>query len=147
MSGLGRELARAVLLFSIVSILSGTNEQSSAAETALLKRDGVVVTKEVLEKIERADYQGRPSAIGGETWMPSPLLTPADFPILTVNVDPNEPPDFVVAINGNSYQAGSRSFRVDIGKVTIIVVRQGKSPCQHTLDVTQTGPNSVSCKF
>ena len=147
MSGLGRELARAILLFSIVSILSGTNEQSSAAETALLKSDGVVVTKEVLEKIERADYQGRPSAIGGETWMPSPLLTPADFPILTVNVDPNEPPDFVVAINGNSYQSGSRSFRVDVGEVTIIVVRQGKSPCQQKLNVTQTGPNSVSCKF
>ena len=78
---------------------------------------------------------------------PGPLLTPADFPILTVNVDPNEPPDFVVAINGNSYQAGSRSFRVDVGEVTIIVVRQGKSPCQQKLNVTQTGPNSVSCKF
>ena len=138
MSGLGRELARAILLFSIVSILFCSNGQISADERALLKSDGVVVTKEVLEKIERAAYQGRPSAIGGETWMPmpGPLLTPADFPILTVNVDPNEPPDFVVAINGNSYQAGSRSFRVDVGEVTIIVVRQGKSPCQQKLNVT-----------
>ena len=65
-----------------------------------------------------------------------PLRTPTDFPILTVNVDPNEPPDFVVAINGESFQAGSRLFRVDVGRATIIVVRQGKSPCQQKLNVT-----------
>ena len=51
MSGLGRELARAVLLFSIVSILFCSNgKQISAAERALLKSDEIVVTKEVLEK-------------------------------------------------------------------------------------------------
>ena len=138
MSGLGRELARAILLFSIVSILFCSNGQISAAERALLKSDEIVVTKEVLKRIEEAD---NPSA------MASPLRTPTDFPILTVNVDPNEPPDFVVAINGESFQAGSRLFRVDVGRATIIVVRQGKSPCQQKLNVTQTGPNSVSCKF
>ena len=93
------------------------------------------MTKEVLEKIERAAYQGGHSNWRGDVDA-GPLVTPADFPILTVNVDPNEPPDFVVAINGNSYQAGSRSFRVDVGEVTIIVVRQGKSPCQQKLNVT-----------
>jgi hypothetical protein len=43
----------------------------------------------------------KPSGIGhGDKWIAGPLLTPADFSILTVNVDPNEPPDFVVAIKG-----------------------------------------------
>ena len=41
MSGLGRELARAILLFSIVSILFCSNGQISADERALLKSDGV----------------------------------------------------------------------------------------------------------
>src|SRR5262245_61039065 len=111
-------LVGAILFFSMAS--STTQTLAADSETARI----AVVTKEVQRLIDKAAGGGRSAMMPGDSWMESPLLTPADFPILTVDVDPDDPPDFVVAINGNSYQAGSRSFRVVVGTVTITVVRQ-----------------------
>jgi hypothetical protein len=73
----------------------------------------------------------------------------ADFPILEVNVDPIEPKDFVVVINRSRYPAGAQLFRVLEGTVTIFVARRSRpsEPCQHTIEVTQSGPNIVECKW
>jgi hypothetical protein len=91
----------------------------------------------------RAFERGERNAISE----PSLLVSPTFYPILTVSVDPNEPEDWVVAINGTPYQAGASKFRVLAGSTTITVTRQGKPPCNATVSVTDSGPNGVTCKF
>jgi hypothetical protein len=149
------EHVRRILLFSIACLFLITNEQSSAADDAL-ESDGAVVTKEVRNRLlaerfsarARDKHHSQDGKHGSQDkWSSSPLLTPADFPILEVNVEPNEPKDFVVVINRTRYQAGAQLFRVLVGTVTIFVARRGKPLCQHTIEVTESGPNIVACKL
>jgi hypothetical protein len=77
----------------------------------------------------------------------SALQAPIEIPILTISVDPSEPPDFVVTINTTRYKAGEDAFRVATGLATIIVTRTGKAPCKKVLTVTESGPNTVTCKL
>jgi hypothetical protein len=68
-----------------------------------------------------------------------------DYPTLSIVVTPPTPPDFVVTIGNVSYPSGSTTFRVTIGKMTVRVVRKGNPTCERRVEVSATGPNSVTC--
>jgi hypothetical protein len=70
-----------------------------------------------------------------------------DFPILTIDVMPPTPKDFVVVINGIAYQAGLDVFRVSGGSKTVKVVRTNRERCSTTIEVTQAGPNRFVCNM
>jgi hypothetical protein len=162
-----------LLLFGSLSVAEPTwaadNDSTWAADTTAASHLPVMAS-EIREKIRagdlrceraRPEYQTKSAGYaeygygkyGSEyrrdycaQWY-GPLQNPAQIPILTVNVDPSEPPDFVVTINTTHYQAGDRVFSVAAGLVTIIVTRTGKAPWKQTLTVTESGPNMVACKL
>jgi hypothetical protein len=122
---------------------SGAAAQPAPNQTA---GDGIVPTFEVLEKVRAARQNNRPT-FGADANVPGPLPQVSDYPIMTVNVDPADPADFVVAINEMRYHAGARMFRVVPGHTSIIVTRRGREPCKATLEVTASGPNVIACQL
>ena len=130
-----------ILLAGILQICGAGDEWGAAAQPATNEAGGdrVVVTVEVEEKV-RASRWRDPSQFGEKLDVPAPLLHPSDFPTMTVDIDPADPRDFVVTINGKPYQAGA-------GTTTITVTRRGKEPCKATLEVTTGGPNAVACRL
>jgi hypothetical protein len=74
------------------------------------------------------------------------LPQPSEYPTLSVSVTPPKPPDFVVSINGVSYQAGSSLFRLKAGLTQVRVARAAHS-CERSITITQTGPNVVTCQL
>jgi hypothetical protein len=137
-----------MLLAGILQVCGAGDEWGAAAQPATNEAGGdrVVVTVEVEEKV-RASRWRDPSQFGEKLDVPAPLLHPSDFPTMTVDIDPADPRDFVVTINGKPYQAGARIFRVLAGTTTITVTRRGKEPCKATLEVTTGGPNAVACRL
>lgn len=112
------------------------------------KTDDAVITVEV-EK-ERKGYTCTKEP--GDEYYLCPfgniyLPPPTEFPLLTVEVKPSPPDDFVVSINGTPYRTGAKMFRVKIGKCSIIVTRPGKTPCEATVEATVIGPNKVICQM
>jgi len=77
----------------------------------------------------------------------SPLESLADYPVMTVNIVPAQPADFVLTINKTRYQAGEWKFRVVPGATSIIVTRLGREPCERSLEVTRSGPNAIGCQM
>jgi hypothetical protein len=75
------------------------------------------------------------------------LPTFSDVPTLVVAVTPSTPPDFVVIIDDVPFSAGSSKFRVTEGRTSIRVTRAGKTPCVRQIEVTTSGPNTVSCSL
>jgi hypothetical protein len=67
------------------------------------------------------------------------------YPILTVEITPDKPADFVVAIDGGPYQAGLKVFRVLAGDRSVRVTRSNRPPCVAVVKVTPIGPNVVAC--
>jgi hypothetical protein len=132
-----------------------------AAEAGGSTAPVVVITKEVWQAIGRAKWERPPSDTSGpyaDANLPdlreehfqeigSPLTSPYSYPTLTVTVDPPQPADFVVSINGTAYQAGACLFKVVAGPAKIVVYRQDKPPCTVGIDVTDHGPNAVACKL
>jgi hypothetical protein len=159
MNDVGRKCLAATLIAVTLHICAMEGNQCTAAELPV--GDKIVVTAEVAAAIRvsgRAARErrrlGPPTRHrhyhggGGSGWGWGKLLVEiSEFPILTVNVEPIEPPDFVISINGTPYQAGARMFRVQEGPATITVKRRGKDPCNATLEVSATEPNLVTCRL
>jgi hypothetical protein len=108
--------------------------------------DGIVPMVEVLEKV-RAARRRDPGKFGSDVKVPSLLAQASDYPTVTINVDPADPDDFVVAINETRHRAGARAFRVVPGPASVIVTRRGKEPCKASLEVTVDGPNVIACRL
>src|SRR6266508_903666 len=70
-----------------------------------------------------------------------------EYPILTVEVRPVPPADFVVFINGSGYQAGFNVFRVTEGEKEIRIMRTNRPPCLSKITVTKSGPNRITCQM
>lgn len=148
MKNMATERLGAILLAGILLMCGALGERGAAAQPATTEATGdkVVVTVEVEEKL-RASRWRDPSQFGDKVDLPTPLLQPSDFPTVTVTIEPADPRDFVVTINGKPYQAGARMFRVLNGPTTITVTRRGKEPCKATLEVIAGGPNAVACRL
>jgi hypothetical protein len=136
----------AVVLAVSLQICSAASEGGAAARPAKHRAAGagVVPTVEVLREV-RSARQNKEHYHPGYGYYPLEKIT--DYPIMTISVDPAEPADFVVMINKTSYKAGMRQFRVVTGSTSIIVTRRGKEPCKATLEVTETGPNTIACRL
>jgi hypothetical protein len=137
-----------LVLAASLQIFGAVSERGAAAQPAANEAagDGVVPTVEVLENV-RAARQKDPGKFGTDAKVPSLLPQVSDYPTVTVNVDPADPADFVVAINETRYRSGARAFRVVPGPASIVVTRRGKEPCKATLEVTASGPNEIACKL
>ena len=122
------------------------SERGAAAQPTTNPGDGIVPMVEVLEKV-RAARRRDPGKFGSDVKVPSLLAQASDYPTVTINVDPADPDDFVVAINETGYRAGARAFRVVPGPASVIVTRRGKEPCKATLEVTVDGPNVIACRL
>ena len=131
-----------------LQILGAASERGAAAQPAANQAagDAIVPTVEVLESV-RAARQKDPGKFGSDAKLPSLLPQVSDYPTVTVDVDPADPADFVVAINDTRYRSGARAFRVVPGSASVIVTRRGKEPCKATLEVTADGPNVVACRL
>jgi hypothetical protein len=81
---------------------------------------------------------------GWKRW-PAPLLQLSNYPLLTVEIDPAEPKNFVVTINETKYEVGARLFRVVPGLVKILVSRPGKDPCRAELHISED--ETMQCRF
>jgi hypothetical protein len=138
----------ACVLAATLQIFAVASERGAAAQPTTNQGagDGIVPTVEVLEKV-RAARQRDPGKFGSDAKVPSLLAQVSDYPTVTINVDPADPDDFVVAINETGYRAGARAFRVVPGPASVIVTRRGKEPCKATLDVTVDGPNVIACRL
>jgi hypothetical protein len=138
----------ACVLAATLQIFAVASERGAAAQPTTNQGagDGIVPTVEVLEKV-RAARQRDPGKFGSDAKVPSLLAQVSDYPTVTINVDPADPDDFVVAINETRYRAGARAFRVVPGPASVIVTRRSKEPCKATLDVTVDGPNVIACRL
>jgi hypothetical protein len=144
----GIERLAAIVLALTVQICATAPQHGAAAQDAPKETgtEKIVVTIEVTDKLRAARAQ-EPGHFGADWKVPAPLPQASDSPIVTVDVDPPDPNDFVVTINGTAYQAGARLFRLVAGLATITVSRRGNKSCEAKLDVTATGPNAVACRF
>jgi hypothetical protein len=139
----------AFVLAAILQTCGAVSQGAAAARAAKHEAAStrIVPTVEVLREVRKArQYEKRPGSGGGGRYS-SPLDKPSYFPILTVNVDPAEPADFVVKINKTHYQPGEREFHVVLGRTSIIVTRRGKQPCEAVLEVSDPGPNAIACQL
>jgi len=148
MNSRGVERLAAIVLAVTAQICVMAPYHGAAAQAAPKEAgtEKIVVTIEVTDKLRAARAQ-QPGHFGADWKVPAPLPQASDFPIVEVNVDPPDPKDFVVTINGTAYQAGARMFRLVAGLATIMVSRRGKTPCEAKLEVTAVGPNAVACRF
>jgi hypothetical protein len=141
----------AFVLVAIPQTCGAASQGAAAARAAEHEAAStrIVPTVEVLREVRKArQYEKRrqhekhpPSGYS------SPLDKPSDFPIMTVNIDPAEPADFVVMINKTRYKSGLREFHVVPGRTSIIVTRRGKQPCEAVLEVSDPGPNTIACQL
>jgi hypothetical protein len=67
------------------------------------------------------------------------------YPILTIEVTPPAPADFVVVIDGWTNRAGLKVFRVPAGDRSVQVTRASRRPCVNSIKVTPEGPNLLAC--
>ena len=148
MNSPGIERLAAIVLAVAVQICATAQQQGAAAQAAPKESaaEKIVVTVEVTDKL-RASRAQEPGHFGADWKVPASLPQLSDYPVVTIDVDPPDPKDFVVTINGTAYQAGARLFRLIAGLATITISRHGKQPCEAKLDVTATGPNAVACRF
>lgn len=71
----------------------------------------------------------------------------SDYPTLVVKVTPDNPPDFVVTIDGTAFAPGACKFRIPVGEVHVRVARNEHKACTKSIQVTATGPNVFSCEL
>jgi hypothetical protein len=133
------------VLAASLPIFGAASDWGAAAQPAAAGSE-IVPTVEVLEMV-RAARQNNQGNFGTDAKLPAVLPQVSDYPTMTVNVDPADPADFVVAINDTRYRSGARAFRVAPGPTSVIVTRHGKEPCKATLEVTADGPNIVACQL
>jgi len=137
-----------LVLALVLQVCSAAGERGAAAQrgTNQATGDRIVATVEVLEKV-RAARQDRPGEFGADVKVPDLLPQISDYPTMTVNIDPADPANFVVTINGTPYPPGARLFRIVPGSLSIVVTRRGKEPCKATLAATASGPNVIVCRL
>jgi hypothetical protein len=128
-----------ILLVLIFQILGAAYEPVAAGDRVASPTidDSIVNTVEVMNQLREIRTHAE---IDVAKYLSS-------LPTLVVHVEPAEPANFVVSINGTSYDAGARMFRVVEGAATIVVARPGKDPCKATLKITESGPNAIECQM
>ena len=69
-----------------------------------------------------------------------------ELPVIHIIVTPTPPLDYVVQINGHRYDATERSeYGVERGRVTVVVYREGRQPCNWSGLVEQN--QQVQCRL
>jgi hypothetical protein len=140
---------RTVAFMLAASMQMGAGQGEAAARPAKHKATGdrIVPTVEVLREVRAARQHDLKHGRYRYGHYRFNTLGVYDYPIMTVNVEPAKPDDFVVTINNTHYKPGEHEFRVVPGRASIIVTGRGKEPCEATLVVTEDRPNTVACRL